>query len=146
MEKRSNCPISYCLDFVGDRWTLLILRDVLIAKKKHFKEFATSGEGIASNLLSSRLKMLVDHGFLTSSVDPVRRNMKIYAPTPKAVDVLPVLVEMMVWSSQHGEFGGDHQRLLDFAHQVRTNREAVLAAIAGNKPEKPSDPAKLSGG
>ena len=128
-EKRSNCPISYCLDFVGDKWTLLIMRDILVGKKKYFKEFSASKEGIASNLLSNRLKMLVHSGFLVSEVDAERRNMKVYRATQKARDLYPIIVEMMVWSSKHGDFGPDQERLEGFAQQVEQNRARILSPI-----------------
>lgn len=128
-EKRSNCPISYCLDFVGDKWTLLIMRDILMAGKKYFKEFSASEEGIASNLLASRLKMLVQAGFLESEVDAQRRNMKVYRATQKGRDLFPIIVDMMVWSSKYGDFGPDQERLESFARQVEQDRDAILSPV-----------------
>jgi len=97
--------------------------------KKYFKEFASSEEGIATNLLSKRLKMLVEHGFLECRVDPVRRNMKVYSPTTKAKDLLPIILDMMVWSSKYGDFGSDQPSLVQFVGEVEKDREAVLAKI-----------------
>lgn len=128
-KRRSNCPISYCLDFVGDKWTLLIIRDILLNKKKHFKELIGSEEGIATNLLSSRLKMLVHNGFITSEVDPAKRNMKVYRITQKGKDLYPILVDMMVWSSKYGDFGEDQARLKAFAELVKNDRNSVVESI-----------------
>ena len=92
---RSHCPISYVLDFVGDKWTLLVLRDLILAHKRYFQEFLDSPEGIASNILASRLKQLEAAGFVTRATDPAHARRVVYAPTGKALDLLPTMLEMV---------------------------------------------------
>jgi DNA-binding HxlR family transcriptional regulator len=101
MDCRSHCPISYALDFVGDRWTLLVLRDLILARKRYFQDFLESPEGIATNILSSRLKQLERAGFVTRAPDPAHARRVVYAPTDKALDLLPTLVELVRWGAKY---------------------------------------------
>jgi DNA-binding HxlR family transcriptional regulator len=98
---RSHCPISFALDFVGDKWTLLVLRDLILARKRHFQDFLESPEGIASNILASRLKLLERTGFVTRAADPGHGRRVIYAPTGKALDLLPAMVELVRWGAKY---------------------------------------------
>lgn len=98
---RSDCPISYALDLVGDKWTLIVLRDLMFPRKRHFQEFLASPEKIASNILASRLKLLEGAGLVTRKVDPAQARRVIYAPTAKALDLLPVLLEMLLWGTRY---------------------------------------------
>ena len=98
---RSHCPISYALDFIGDRWTLLVLRDLIFARKRYFQDFLASREKIASNILASRLKLLEAAGFVTRATDPDHGRRVVYAPTEKALDLLPVLLELVRWGAKY---------------------------------------------
>jgi DNA-binding HxlR family transcriptional regulator len=98
---RSHCPISYALDFVGDRWTLLVLRDLILARKRFFREFLDSREGIATNILASRLKQLEAAGFVTRAVDPEHARRVVYTPTDKALDLLPAMLELVRWGAKY---------------------------------------------
>ena len=97
----SGCPIDYALDFFGDRWTLLVIRDLLFARKRHFKELMESPERIASNILTARLKKLEERGLIARCPDPHNRKQVIYSLTEKGRDLTPVLVEMIRWGGQH---------------------------------------------
>jgi DNA-binding HxlR family transcriptional regulator len=97
----SGCPIDYALDFFGDRWTLLVIRDLLFAGKRHFKEMMESPERIASNILTARLKKLEERGLIERSPDPDNRKQVIYTLTDKGRDLTPVLVEMVRWGGRH---------------------------------------------
>jgi DNA-binding HxlR family transcriptional regulator len=99
---QSTCPISYCLDVFGDRWTLLIIRDVLVGGKRHYRDFAKAGEGIATNILADRLKHLVEQGILTREDSPAKGSETVYEPTEKAVALMPVLDAMTKWGIEHG--------------------------------------------
>ncbi len=101
VEKRSDCPISYALDLLGDKWALLILRDMMFAGKKHYKDFLHAGEGIATNVLSDRLKMLETHGMITSRQDEDVRTRKIYTLTEKGKALLPLVAELWLWGARH---------------------------------------------
>lgn len=100
-EKRSLCPIAFALDFFGDKWSLLILRDLLFKQRKYYQEFLEAGEGISTNILANRLESLETEGFITKEKDPENKRRVIYSPTQKAKDLVPMLGEMMVWSSKH---------------------------------------------
>lgn len=98
---RSDCPINCALELVGDKWTLLILRDMLVANKRTFKEFSSSDEGIATNILSNRLAQLEEYGFITKSKLPDNKKTNIYAPTQRSIDLLPIILEMAAWSFKY---------------------------------------------
>lgn len=98
---RSFCPIARSLDLIGDKWTLIIIRDVLVFKRHTFAEFEQSGEGIPTNLLSGRLKKLVEFGFLEKVLYQSHPNRYRYEATDKAKDLRPVLRAL-------GQFGEKH--------------------------------------
>jgi DNA-binding HxlR family transcriptional regulator len=95
---RSGCPINLTLEVLGDRWSLLIIRDMMFGNRRHFRELLTkSEEGIASNILSDRLKTLVDQGVISKAEDPTHRQKAIYSLTEKGIELLPVLAQMSEW-------------------------------------------------
>lgn len=98
---RSDCPIARALDVLGDRWTLVVLRDLIFLHKRQFKALLDSPEGIATNILSSRLRQLESAGLITRQADPLAPRRALYRPTAKALDLLPLLFEMMRWSMRH---------------------------------------------
>jgi DNA-binding HxlR family transcriptional regulator len=98
---RSGCPINLSLELLGDRWTLLIIRDMVFAGKRHFREFLQSDEGISSRTLAERLQTLVDEGILTRSDDPTHGLKAIYRLTDAGIDLLPVLATLGAWGSKH---------------------------------------------
>lgn len=101
----STCPICYTLDIFGDRWTLLIIRDVLRNGKRRFGEFLESPEAIATNVLTTRLRDLVELGVLVRNDDPLDRRQGVYEPTAKALALAPVLDGLMTWGLAHGPEG-----------------------------------------
>ena len=100
---RSDCPISFALDLFGDKWSLLIIRDLVFDQKKFYKEFLQSKEKIATNILSDRLKKLENAGLIASKVYEKLRTQKEYALTDKGKDLIPILVEFIVWSAKYEE-------------------------------------------
>lgn len=98
---KSNCPISYSLDLFGDKWTLLVLRDVILWGKTRFAEFQASDEKIASNILSDRLRRLEDQGIIATGKDPDDARQKIYAATEKGLTLTPVLLEIAAWGASN---------------------------------------------
>ena len=98
---RSNCPINCALDLVGDKWTLLIMRDMLLLNKRTFKDFSGSDEGIATNILSKRLATLQEYGIITKGKLPNNKKTNIYTPTHLGLDLVPVIMEMSLWCGQH---------------------------------------------
>jgi DNA-binding HxlR family transcriptional regulator len=100
---RSECPITNTLDLIGDKWTLLVIRDILFLKKKSFNEFLESPEGIATNILTERLKRLEERGIIEKRPyikAPVRYE---YTLTRRGEDLRPVLMEMIRWGNMHIE-------------------------------------------
>lgn len=97
---KSGCPIDYAATMFGDRWTLLVLRD-LSKGKRLFSEFAEADEGIAPNILSSRLKQLEKFGIVTRRIDPANRRQVVYELTEKGLDLTPIIIELTLWSAKH---------------------------------------------
>lgn len=99
--QRSGCPINLAVELLGDRWTFLVLRDIMFAGKRHFREFLQSEEGISTNILTDRLSALVEAGVLTKSADPTHRQKAIYSLTPKGLDLLDVVVQLGAWGARN---------------------------------------------
>lgn len=100
-EARSRCPINLSLEIFGDRWTLLVLRDVVFGGARHFRELLGGEERISSNVLADRLAVLVEHGLLTRSGDPSHKQKVTYSLTERAIDLVPVLVQLSSWGVRH---------------------------------------------
>ena len=98
---RSACPISHVLEAFGDSWSLLILRDLILRGKTRYQEFIASEEGISTNILADRLVRLEKQRLITRSRDPRNKKQILYAPTPKALDLLPVMFEMARWGARY---------------------------------------------
>lgn len=98
---RSSCLIASALDLIGDKWSLLIIRDMLLHKKKTFKELVASDEGVATNLLSSRLKLLESLEVISKRKLPENKKENIYLLTEKGLDLTPIILELVVWSDKH---------------------------------------------
>ena len=99
---RSRCPINLSLEIIGDRWTLIILRDMIFGQKRHFRELLNQSiEGISSNILADRLKMLVDNGMLTKSDDPSHKQKAIYSLTEMSISLVPVLAQLGAWGRRY---------------------------------------------
>lgn len=120
---RSGCPVSVSLERFGDRWSLLVIRDLMVRGYKTFKEFQESGEGIATNVLADRLRGLEAAGIITAETDPADRRRLNYRLTEKGIDLAPVMLELLVWASRHEETGAPCAVIENMAQ----NREAVLA-------------------
>jgi DNA-binding HxlR family transcriptional regulator len=100
-KEKSSCPINLSLEVIGDRWTLLILRDMVFAGKKHFREFLQSDEGISSRTLADRLQTLQEEGIVTRHDDPRHKLKAVYRLTQAGIDLLPVLVGLGSWGSHY---------------------------------------------
>ena len=99
---RSGCPINLTLEMIGDRWSLIVIRDVMFGNRRHFRELLTrSEERIASNILADRLKRLVAAGLLSRREDPAHRQKAIYSLTEAAIQLVPLLAQMGAWGRRH---------------------------------------------
>jgi len=113
---RSHCPINVFIESFGDKWTLLILRDMIFRGKKSYGEFLKSEEGFATNILSARLEHLKSEGLLKKIEDPSDARKSHFLLTEKALDLIPILFGMMVWSEKHDSKSLAHKipRLMGF--------------------------------
>lgn len=102
---RSECPINLVVELLGDRWSLLVLRDIVFAGKRHYRQLLASDEGISTKVLAERLRSLTDAGLLTRSDDPTHKQKAIYSLTERSVALVPALVQLGVWG--HRQLGAD---------------------------------------
>ena len=127
MARRSQCPISFALDVLGDRWTLLVVRDLALKGKSSFSELMASDEAIASNILTERLSRLEAHGVVVVARDHNDRRRKVYRLTEAGKDLLPILLDMLVWGAAHdAHVSPTAQRL---ARAAADNRDGVLQQL-----------------
>jgi DNA-binding HxlR family transcriptional regulator len=128
---RSGCPLNASVEILGDRWSLLIIRDMMLRGFRSYKEFLESYEGIATNILADRLQKLIAHGILSTRPDPLDGRKLIYSLTAKGIDLAPVLTEMVLWAAAHEET--ENPALV---RQIQKDKEQFLAAArqrwAGN--------------
>ena len=100
--QRSGCPINLTLEVVGDKWSLLIIRDMMFGNRRHFRELLTkSEEGISSNILADRLTTLLDRGIITRDDDPSHKQKGIYSLTEQGIELLPILAQMSGWGFKY---------------------------------------------
>ena len=124
--RRSTCPISSALDVLGDKWTLLVMRDLLLVGKRHYREFLASEERIATNVLADRLARLESCGIIEKTTDDPRSGKQTYHPTDKGRDLIPVLLELMSWSDRHDAGAIAPPELVD---AYRADRDGVAAGL-----------------
>lgn len=104
-KRRSECPLNASVEMLGDRWSLLIIRDMMLRGFRTYKEFMECYEGIATNILADRLRKLIAYGIITAAHDPNDGRKLIYSLTAKGIDLAPVLTEMVLWAASHEETG-----------------------------------------
>ena len=117
--------MSISLEAFGDRWSLLIIRDLMVRGYRTFKEFQQSGEGIATNILADRLRKLRGAEIITAETDQADGRKLNYRLTEKGIDLAPVLLELLIWGARHEETGAPCAVIDEMAN----NREAVLAEV-----------------
>lgn len=122
--RRSGCPLNASVEMLGDRWSLLIIRDMMLRGSRTYKEFLNSHERIATNILADRLRRLENYGILATERDPSDGRKLIYRLTPKGIDLAPVLTEMVLWAARHEETG--NQALV---REMQNDKERLLATI-----------------
>jgi DNA-binding HxlR family transcriptional regulator len=101
-EGRSGCPINLTIELLGDRWSMIVIRDIMFGNRRHFRELqAKSDEGIASNVLADRLKRLLEAGLISRADDPSHKQKAIYSLTEKAIQLVPLFAHMGAWGRRH---------------------------------------------
>ena len=135
-KRRSGCPVSISLERFGDRWSLLIIRDLMVRGFRTFKEFQESGEGIATNILADRLKKLEAAGIISSEVEETDGRRMNYRLTEKGIDLAPVMLELLIWGARHEQTGA-HCALMA---KMEESRAAILAEVRRRWQERDSTP------
>ena len=120
---RSSCPVSCALDILGDKWTLLVLRDILFKRKRYFREFLMSPEKIASNILADRLKKMEAAGMILRRYDPSNGCKIAYTVTEKGMDLIPAILALLRWGAKHEVASSKHDQLI--AQFDRNPQEAI---------------------
>jgi len=123
-QRRSECPLNASVEMLGDRWSLLIIRDIMLRGSRSYKEFMECDEGIATNILADRLRRLIAYGIIAATPDPSDGRKRMYLLTVKGIDLAPVLTEMVLWGSAHEQTG--NQELVE---QMRADKKKFLAEI-----------------
>jgi len=131
-KRRSECPLNASLEMLGDRWSLLIIRDLMLRGFRTYKEFLGSDEGIATNILADRLKKLETCGIITTEREPLDRRKLIYRLTAKGIDLAPVLMELVVWAARYEDTGAPPALI----RKMQKNREQFLAEVRQRWVEK----------
>ena len=144
MTKRSQqienkCPITFALDIFGDKWSLIILRDMFFKGKRHYGEFLESAEKISTNILASRLSKLSNEGLIDKRRDPDNAAKYIYLLTEKGKDLLPIVLEMVVWSSKYDPQPDVPDNIIsgapaDLLRRTREDRPALINEIWSKLP------------
>lgn len=124
-KRRSGCPVSISLERFGDRWSLLVIRDLMVRGFRTFKEFQESGEGIATNILADRLRNLEAVGIITAEVERTDGRRVNYRLTEKGIDLAPVLLELLIWGARHEDSGASCAVIAN----MEKNREQIVAEV-----------------
>jgi DNA-binding HxlR family transcriptional regulator len=121
---RSRCPLNVSVEILGDRWSLLIIRDMMLRGFRSYTQFLDSYEGIATNILAHRLKQLEGYGIIARQQDPLDGRKHIYTLTEKGMDLAPVLTEMVLWTAAHEQ----HQNP-ELIRQIKKDKQKFLAGV-----------------
>ena len=124
VKRRSGCPLNASVEMLGDRWSLLILRDMMLRGFKTYKEFLSSYEGIATNILADRLQRLEKYGIIETESDATDGRKVIYVLTKKGVDLAPVMAEMVLWAAAHENTGNQ-----DLVRALKKDKKGLIEAI-----------------
>jgi|SRR5437868_2301525 len=125
--KRSDCPVSCSLDIWGDKWSLLIIRDLMSAKQCTYGDFLKSPEGIATNILASRLLVLEENGLIEKLSHPESKAKVLYRLTKKGIDLLPVMIEINLWAEKYFSIPADQKALLK---EVKKDKAGFIKSVS----------------
>lgn len=126
MQVRSHCPINFTLEHFGDKWSFLIIRDLMFKGKRHYNEFLNGPEKVSTSVLGARLRMLEQRGIITQREDDVKKSRIKYSLTPKGIDLLPVLIELILWGGQHDS---QTEAGPEFMARATNDRERLLVDL-----------------
>jgi DNA-binding HxlR family transcriptional regulator len=134
--RRSGCPVSIALEAFGDRWSLLIIRDMMVRGLRTFKDFQKAGEGIATNILTDRLRNLEAAEIIAAEVDEMDGRRINYRLTEKGIDLAPALLELLIWGAQHEETAAPCAYIAKLAE----NRGQLITEVRRRWRERDSTP------
>jgi len=123
IRKRSDCPVSCSLDIWGDKWSLLIVRDLMFSKQCTYGDFLKSDEKIATNILASRLQTLEENGIITKSDHPDSKAKVLYKLTQKGIDLMPLMIEINLWAEKYFTIPTERKAMLK---EVKKGKEAFI--------------------
>lgn len=123
---RSDCPVSYSLDIWGDKWSLLIIRDLMDKKECTYGDFLKSPEGIATNILASRLRVLDENKIIEKLEHPDSKAKVLYKLTQKGIALLPIMIEINLWAEKYFPIPADRKAMLK---EVKKNKEEFIKAM-----------------
>ncbi len=125
--KRSGCPVNLTVEILGDKWTLMVIRDIALGNRRHFRELLSkSEEGIAANMLSDRLKQLVEYGLITRANDPSHKQKVIYSLTEAGIELVPVLAQIIIWGRHHLPVSAHHNAMAKVMEEGGTKLQRKL--------------------
>src|SRR5687768_11106235 len=124
-KKRSDCPVSCSLDVWGDKWSLLIVRDLMFAKECTYGDFLKAPEGIATNILASRLQVLEENKIIEKLEHPDSKAKVLYKLTRKGIDLLPLMIEINLWAEKYFYIPADRKAMLK---EVKKDKAGFIKA------------------
>jgi Predicted transcriptional regulators len=125
-KRRSDCPISSSLEVWGDKWSLLIIRDLMNFKKCTYGDFLKSPEKIATNILASKLQNLEENKIIVKMEHPDSKAKVLYKLTPKGIDLLPIMVEINIWAEKYFTIPEDR---IELVKEVKKNKEEFIKSM-----------------
>jgi DNA-binding HxlR family transcriptional regulator len=124
LKRRSGCPLNASVEMLGDRWSLLIIRDMMLRGFHSYKEFLESYEGIATNILADRLRRLEAYGIISTERDSSDGRKVVYKLTAKGIDLAPVMAEMVLWAAAHEDTGNEA-----LVKELQKDKQGFIAAV-----------------
>ena len=125
-KRKSDCPIHFALEIFGDKWTFLIVRDLMFKGKHYYGEFLQMEEKIATNILADRLSMLEEASIVTKTVDKKHKSKQVYKLSQKGIDLWPILTEVIIWSAKYDKRTAAPAK---FVRKAKKDRDAIYADI-----------------
>lgn len=129
MKMKSNCPVNYGLEHFGDKWCLLILRDLIFRNKRHYNDFLESNEKISTRVLRDKLLLLQEGGIITKGPDLVKKSRIRYSLTEKGIALAPLLIELVLWSVQFDP----NSKEVEFIEKLKSSDKLVFSSKLGKK-------------
>lgn len=129
MKYRSHCPINFAQETFGDKWSLLVIRDLMFKGKKYYGDFMASDEKISTNILADRLEKLEINGLVMKKVDEENNAKKVYSLTQKGIDLMPMLLDMIAWAAK---YDNQTEAPKEFITRLKNDKEALIRELTAN--------------